>query len=95
MPSALETATRWATRDGCDPEPLRGPNIDVDGNILGDETTVDTWGGCTGGHEVALWSIVGGIHTPLMINGGTAKALDFLMGVTKSQGAGGAPGSAP
>ena len=54
----------WAEFAGCDPEPERLPNIDVESGLPGEETEVLRWrSGCVYGIAVELWRVVGTDHT--------------------------------
>ncbi|MGH9000463.1 MAG: alpha/beta hydrolase family esterase [Acidimicrobiia bacterium] len=63
-PGAEETVGTWAEKNGCSGtlEP-GGPNIDIDTDIPGPETTVARYGGCDD-TTVELWTIEGGKHSP-------------------------------
>ncbi|MDE0960639.1 MAG: alpha/beta hydrolase-fold protein [Planctomycetota bacterium] len=64
-PSAMETCTQWAARNNCSGPPVSGSNINLDGFLLGNETTVERWqAGCDPNGSVELWSIIFGGHLP-------------------------------
>ncbi len=65
-PSAATTVSDWVTLDGCSATPDTGaPPLDLDVEIPGAETTVQTWAsGCKPGGSAALWTIHGGMHLP-------------------------------
>lgn len=64
-PGAVESSERYATLYGCDvANPVVGPNQDVAGSVNGAETTVLAYPDCDEGVEIALWTIVGGVHLP-------------------------------
>ena len=58
-----DTMREWADLAGCDLDPERLPNIDVDWSLPGDETEILRWrGGCRDGITVELWRVVGAGH---------------------------------
>ena len=60
-----DTIQSWAELAGCDPDPQHLANINVAGNIPGNETEVIRWReGCVDGITVELWRVVGGDHNP-------------------------------
>jgi polyhydroxybutyrate depolymerase len=65
-PSAIESVTTWATKDGCATPPVDAAPIDllVDGAFPGAETTVQRFPGCPAGVSVELWSMQGANHVP-------------------------------
>ena len=63
-PGALETVSRWASRDGCDDAATTVAPIDLDSGIDGSETTVTVHEGCDGAAAVQLDTIEGGTHVP-------------------------------
>ncbi|MBT8486536.1 MAG: prolyl oligopeptidase family serine peptidase [Phycisphaerales bacterium] len=65
-PSAMETTTGWADRNACDARVATGPPLDIVATISGAETTVLSFeSGCDGGGSSALWTMVGGPHSPV------------------------------
>jgi len=83
-PSAEETVARWTARNGCG-EPTDLPNIDIDADIDGAETTVRRWTECSTGFDVGLWTIQDGKHIPGVYDGRFARAaIDFLFAHTRS-----------
>ena len=83
-PSAPTTATDWVTEDHCTNAPSdAGVNLDLDTSIPGAETTVTNWGLCPGATNIALWSIVGGSHTPELSSTFAPSVLAFLLAQTK------------
>ncbi len=66
-PGALESATRWADRAGCDQRDVDVGRLDLVNSAAGDETRRDAWTGCDEG-AVELWTLEGQGHIPL-ING--------------------------
>jgi polyhydroxybutyrate depolymerase len=59
-PSALETVSAWAARDGCKGKPAGASAIDLDDKIDGAETLVTRFPGCT--RPVELWTVRGAGH---------------------------------
>lgn len=83
-PGAEQTATAWATYDGCDPAASKSAqrvDVDADISIGGDpaDATIETWAGCRNGTVVQLWTIPGGGHAPTISNAFPDAALDFLV----------------
>jgi polyhydroxybutyrate depolymerase len=69
--SAERTASDWAARLGCRPDPSPGGELDFEARLAGSETLVSRFGGCTvGGTRAAgdpgavveLWTVRGGAH---------------------------------
>jgi len=64
-PSANDTVTDWATRNGCTGTLVDNPpNLNIDVGIPGDETRVQSTTNCPAGGEAELWTILGGSHAP-------------------------------
>lgn len=80
-PSARETARRFAAHAQCDTDnPSLGANLDIVGNIDGDETTVLRYGNCPQGVDVELWTLVGGPHIPApWVDSGIESIIDWLI----------------
>ena len=77
-PSAFETVASWAAKNGCG-ESNSLPNIDIDSDLSGAETSVEHWSDCTSGYDVALWTIQDGKHIPGVYDGRFARAaIEFL-----------------
>lgn len=65
LPSAEETTSGWAQKNGCQGMPTQLPNaLDLEANIDGSETDVTRYTGCRAGGAAELWTIKGGGHTP-------------------------------
>ena len=69
--SAERTASDWAARLGCRPDPSPGGELDFEGRLAGSETLVSRFGGCVlagaraAGDPAAgveLWTVRGGAH---------------------------------
>jgi len=81
-PGAVETVQRWAVVDGCDPTSSEGAPRDIEVNIEGAETTVQSYPGCDG-TAVDLWSIEGGEHVPSLVEDFSAQVIDWLLAQSK------------
>lgn len=67
LPSALDSVTFWAKVAGCAAAPVSGvPDLDVDVNISGRETSVTRFSGCKPGGAAELWTIREGGHVPAL-----------------------------
>ena len=65
LPSALETVTFWVGIDGCSTvADTSAPNLDIDQDLPGKETTVARFPSCKPGGAAELWQIHGGSHVP-------------------------------
>lgn len=65
LPSALETVTFWAGVDGCSlTADTTAPDLDLDQDLVGKETTVTRFPACKAGSAAELWHIRGGSHVP-------------------------------
>ena len=78
LPSAPETAARWAERNGCGDATEAGA-IDFQLDIPGEETRTTTWGDCARGTGVGLWVIEEGTHAPGLSDGAILAALRFAL----------------
>jgi polyhydroxybutyrate depolymerase len=82
-PGALETATVWASLDGCASELDRAPervDIEITSGPSGPaETTIDVATGCDPGGHVELWTIPDGGHAPNLDASFAVSVLDFLL----------------
>ncbi|MFZ5472144.1 MAG: alpha/beta hydrolase family esterase [Myxococcota bacterium] len=78
-PSAVETVSGWANRNGCAAGP-RNTNMPLDlvSTLFGAETRIEVFDGCAGG-AVELWTIQGGSHIPALNANGSPALYDFLM----------------
>ncbi|MDF3070172.1 MAG: uncharacterized protein K0R38_5773 [Polyangiaceae bacterium] len=59
--SAQRTAEDWAAALGCDANPRPGAALNLETQLPGAETRVDSYGNCKTG-AVELWSVAGGAH---------------------------------
>lgn len=66
MPSAKESVTTWAGKNGCTlmPTDTSQPPLDLDKGLPGAETTRERFTGCKSSGAAELWTIVGGGHVP-------------------------------
>jgi polyhydroxybutyrate depolymerase len=70
-PSAHDTVSSWADRNGCTGKlAATGAMLDVDADLPGAETRVETYAGCPAGASVELWTIHGGPHHPNLVQPG-------------------------
>jgi polyhydroxybutyrate depolymerase len=83
-PSAMTTASDWATLDHCKGAPDTSmPPLDLDATLSGAETTVTHYGSCFAGSTVELWSIMGGSHAPTFASGAVATIVKHLLAQTR------------
>lgn len=76
-PSAPETASIWATLNGCTGDLTNVGRLDIDTQLAADETRRDAYEGCKRG-AVELWTVEKGPHAPHVGNGFQAAVWDFL-----------------
>lgn len=86
LPSAEATVAGWASKNGCQATADRSaPNLDLEANIDGAETTVARHTGCRSGGAAELWTLRGGGHTPSFLRPTWAQAIwGFLKAHPKS-----------
>jgi polyhydroxybutyrate depolymerase len=65
-PSALGSVERWAGYAGCATELTAGIRRNLESNLDGNETRVDTMGACPDATGLELWTIEGGGHLPVV-----------------------------
>ena len=76
FPSVDATLAQWITLNNCgDTRTVLGERLDLDRNVEGDETRMETQDGCPEGGGVDHWVIEGGEHIP-----GLRPNFDDLMG---------------
>ena len=63
-PSAEQTVAQWATHNGCGGELAPDGTLDIEVDLEGEETQLQTYADCPPGGQVALWTIEGGGHIP-------------------------------
>ncbi|MFT5154354.1 MAG: polyhydroxybutyrate depolymerase, partial [Planctomycetota bacterium] len=80
-PSALGTVERWASKNGCDLiQDTSAPNINLDGGIPGQESSVTRWlSNCDLGGSAELWTISGGGHIPNLSNPFIGHVIGYLL----------------
>jgi polyhydroxybutyrate depolymerase len=75
-PSALDSVTAWAGRDGCGRKPTAAGALDLDEKLEGPESAVLRFPGCKA--PVELWTVHGGSHFIGMNHKAQGLVLDFL-----------------
>jgi len=75
-PSALETVSAWAARDGCGAAPTLAGTLDLEPKLPGDETLVQRFAGCR--KPVELWRVKEGSHFVAQSMAALDLALSFL-----------------
>jgi polyhydroxybutyrate depolymerase len=65
-PSAPQSVSTWATKNGCASTAQNGAPVDFEPLLLGAETTVAEYKNCKPGGAAVLWSIQGGSHVPAL-----------------------------
>lgn len=89
-PSAMETCTQWAAHNGCDATPVSDANINFDGFIFGNETSVLRWQeGCATGGSVEFWSVFLGGHLPALSSQASSLIFQHLIDHPKPTAPGG------
>ena len=64
-PSAVDTVSDWATRNGCAGTLVdTAMNLNLDVSLAGDETRVQSFSNCPAAGETELWTVLGGSHGP-------------------------------
>ncbi len=81
-PGAVATTEQWAVYNGCSLVPDTSlPDIDLEGAIAGDETTVARYAdGCQPGGSAELWTMNGGGHVPVLSDDFHRLFTGFLLG---------------
>ena len=78
-PSAATTVATWAGYDGCSTEPaLSATTLDLDSEVVGNETSVTSFADCPDGVDVELWTIADGEHVPNLTSEFGPAIIDFL-----------------
>jgi polyhydroxybutyrate depolymerase len=76
-PSAKQTVATWAAKNGCTGAlTTTGQTLDLDGSLVGAETTVERYDGCAA--DVELWTIKGGGHLPSFSSAWPAAMWSFF-----------------
>lgn len=78
-PSAHATAATWAQKNGCTGTlTSTGRTLDLETNLAGKETRIDSTTGCPDGGAVDLWTIHGGGHVPSLSPAFNTTIWDWL-----------------
>lgn len=79
-PGAVATVQQWTTHNGCAlVADTSAPNIDLERNLAGNETTVTRYyTSCNPEGSAELWTIVGGIHSPAFSATFSRQVVEFL-----------------
>ncbi len=79
-PGAEETVETWVINNDCVLEGEVLPSVDLVANIPGDETVVTRYAtDCTPGGSAELWTIEGGVHSPLLSDDFSRLVIEFLL----------------
>jgi polyhydroxybutyrate depolymerase len=79
FPSAETTIADWVKIDQCGTTAdTSGAPLDLDSSLAGNETKVTAYKGCASGTNVALWSMQGGSHVPMITDAFIPDIVDFL-----------------
>jgi polyhydroxybutyrate depolymerase len=80
-PGAVKTARQWAAVAGCALEPERvAEKLDLVEDLDGAETSIARFEtGCNPGGSATLWTIEGGIHSPLLSRDFGRQVLTYLL----------------
>jgi polyhydroxybutyrate depolymerase len=85
VPSATQTLKDWVQRNGCsDPPDGTAPDLDLDLDVPGAETTVTRYSNCTSGKDAQLWTIRGGDHIPTLTPEFAFDVASHLLGTPRS-----------
>lgn len=89
-PGAVKTARQWAAVAGCALQPERvAEKLDLVEDLEGAETSVARFEtGCNPGGSATLWTIEGGIHSPLLGGDFGRQVLSYLLAHPKSPAGG-------
>ena len=79
-PGAVDTVEQWAAKNGCAiVADTSAPDIDLEANLAGTETTVTRYiVTCDPGGSAELWTIVGGSHVPALSATFSRQVVEFL-----------------
>ncbi len=80
-PGAVQTTETWAAYGGCAPVGETLPEqLDLDAGIPGEDTTVTRYDtGCDAGGSAELWTIDGGVHSPVLSPDFSRLMVEFLL----------------
>ena len=79
-PGAETVVERFRAHNACPEVPAGASSDDFDNAVAGDETELKVWGGCEGGADVQLWSMVGSGHVPAFTDGFRDALVETLLG---------------
>ncbi|MDH3726114.1 MAG: alpha/beta hydrolase-fold protein [Myxococcales bacterium] len=82
--SAVNLVAQFAARSGCAPVEVSA-NLDLVPDPPGAETRVQSYSGCLGGSESALWAVQQGPHVPDFTDAARDLWFDWLLASTRSQ----------
>lgn len=84
-PGAVSSASQWATFNQCTQKAvIRSTKLDLEPNIVGDETSVTAWSNCRNSSEVELWTMKNASHTPSLSATFATKIWEFFAAHPKS-----------
>ncbi len=81
-PAALTSVTTWAAYHGCGGSSEVGDgakSLDLDDVVAGNDASVTLFADCPAGGAVALWTIDGGSHQPVLTAEFASSIMDFLL----------------
>ncbi len=81
---AVGSVMQWAGHNGCGATRTPGAQLDLVGNLPGDETQAHTTVGCPTNGAVALWEVTGGSHIPSWGPGFTPALIEWLTAHARS-----------
>lgn len=76
---AVASVTQWAQKDGCSESRSGNGQLDLDTTVAGEETHMETTGGCPTGVGVDLWTLEGSGHVPILTTGAIDQIFDWLV----------------
>jgi polyhydroxybutyrate depolymerase len=68
FPGAVASVERFATYDACSGSLESSGTLDIEKRLDGEETTTSSVASCPGGVATDLWTIDGGVHSPVLDN---------------------------
>jgi len=83
-PSARETVEMWANFNGCNMVPKQRGTIDLVTNVVGEDTTVQSYENNETEKVSELWTIHGGSHGPRFNQTYSPKIIDWLLSHRKN-----------
>ena len=80
IPGAVKTFANWAALDKCSKvSEVLPQKLDLDSQILGDETTVSQYLGCPSGTAIDFWKMQGVGHVPTLSKNFTLDIVNWLL----------------